>query len=161
VTTNVQFSGTERVTVGLKLTGVLKVRVLLLLFLLRMLRHRNKRKGQCSASEPMEADRPGRVGGANTIREETGRKKVSRKKRSKECKGGSRMMHRQIIQREIREEKVVEKVCSGKVRVGWRRAGAWFIVYAESECSAVHRQGSRTSNKSLRALCLALQIFTP
>jgi len=88
-----------------------------------MLRHRNKRKGQCSASEPMEADRPGRVGGANTIREETGEKKVSRKKRSKECKGGgwgSRMMHRQIIQREIRKEKVVKKVCSGKVRVGGR-----------------------------------------
>jgi len=27
-------------------------------------------------------------------------------------------MHRQIIQREIQKEKVVEKVCSGKVRVG-------------------------------------------
>jgi len=65
------------------------------------------------------------------------------------------MMHRQIIQREIRKEKVVEKVCSGKERVGGRWAAAWFIVYAESECSAVHLQGSRTS-KSPRALCLAI-----
>jgi hypothetical protein len=126
VTTNVQFSVTELLAVGLKLIGVLKVRVLLilllllLLLLLLVLRHRNKKKGQCSESEPMEADRLGRVGGANTIREETREKKVSRKKRSKECKGGSRMMHRQIIHREIRKEKVVEKVCSGKVRVGGR-----------------------------------------
>lgn len=119
--TNVQLSGTESLVVELKLTGVLKVRVRLLLllghlFLLLMLRHRNKRKGQSSAIEPMEMDRPGRVGGANTIREETGEKKVTRKKRSKECKGGrgSRMMHRQIIRREIRKEKEVEKVYSGK-----------------------------------------------
>ena len=123
MTTNVQFSGTELLAVGLKLTRALKVRVLLLLllFLLLILRHRNKRKGQCSASEPMEANRPGRVGGANTIREETGEKKCRGRKEAKNVKGGgSRMMHRQIIQQEIRKEKVVEKVCSRKVRVGGR-----------------------------------------
>jgi hypothetical protein len=76
--------------VGLKLTGVLKVRVLLLLLsLLLVLRHRNKRKGQCSASEPMEADLPGRIGGANTIREETGGDKKCRgRKEARNVKGG-------------------------------------------------------------------------
>jgi hypothetical protein len=74
--------------VVLKLTGVLKVRVLPLLFLLLVLRHRNKRKGQCSASEPMEAAGPGRVGGANTIREETGGEKKCRgRKEARNVKG--------------------------------------------------------------------------
>jgi hypothetical protein len=86
VTKNVQLSGTEHLAFGLKLTGVLRVRfclllLLRLLFLLLMLRHRNKRKGQCSAIEPMEMDRPGRVGGANTIREEAGGKSVEEEKK--------------------------------------------------------------------------------
>jgi len=90
VTKKFQFSETEILAVGLKLSGILKVRVLLLLllFLLLMLRHRDKRKGQCSASEPIEADRPGRVGGANTIREETGEKKCRGRKEARNVKGG-------------------------------------------------------------------------
>jgi len=54
-----------------------------------MLRHRKKRKGQCFASEPMEANRPGRVGGANTIREETGEKKCRGRKEARNVKGGA------------------------------------------------------------------------
>jgi hypothetical protein len=52
-----------------------------------MLRHRNKRKGRSSAIEPMEMDRPGRVGGANTIREETGKKKCRGRKEARNVKG--------------------------------------------------------------------------
>ena len=44
-------------------------------------------KGQRSASEPMEADRPGRVGGANTIREETWGKKCRGRKEARNVKG--------------------------------------------------------------------------
>jgi hypothetical protein len=43
-----------------------------------MLRYRNKKKGQCSANEPMGAGRVGRGGGTNTIKEEVGERRVSR-----------------------------------------------------------------------------------